>query len=156
MSAGKLELGAGAPHAASGDPLRALAEWLPRPFRFLGVGAIGLTVDVCIFTLLIASEPRPLLMRLASLAVATLVTWRLNRALTFDPSNRHPGEEAMRYAAVTAVSQGTSYAVFAALVLTVFAWLPQAALFIGAIAGALVGYNGHRLFAFAPKETKSK
>jgi hypothetical protein len=39
-------------------------------------------------------------------------------------------------------------------VLTVFAWLPHAALFIGAIAGALVGYNGHRLFAFAPKETK--
>jgi len=80
-----------------------------------------------------------------------LVTWRLNRALTFDPSNRHPGEEAMRYAAVTAVSQGTSYAVFAALVLTAFASLPQAALFTGAAAGALVGYNGHRLFAFAPK-----
>ena len=59
MSVGKLELGAGAPRAASGDPLRALAEWLP-----------------------------------------------------------------------------------------------QAALFIGAGAGALVGYNGHRLFAFAPKRTQ--
>jgi putative flippase GtrA len=155
MSVGKFELGADAPvRAAPGDPLRMLAECLPRLFRFLGVGAIGLTVDVCIFTILIAYEPRPLLMRLASLGLATLVTWRLNRALTFDPSNRHPGEEAMRYAAVTAVSQGTSYAVFAALVLTAFAWLPQAALFIGAVAGALVGYNGHRLFAFAPKRTQ--
>jgi putative flippase GtrA len=154
MSVGKLELDADAPvRAASGDPLRALAERLPRPFRFLGVGAIGLTIDVCIFTILIACEPRPLLMRLASLGLATLVTWRLNRALTFDPSNRHPGEEAMRYAAVTAVSQGTSYTVFAALALTTFAWLPQAALFIGAVVGALVGYNGHRLFAFAPKKT---
>jgi len=154
MSAGKLELGAGAPRAARGDRLRVLAECLPRPFRFLGVGAVGLTVDVCIFTILIGYEPRPLLMRLASLGLATLVTWRLNRALTFDPSNRHPGEEAMRYAAVTAVSQSTSYAVFAALVLTAFTWLPQAALFIGAGAGALVGYNGHRLFAFAPKRTQ--
>jgi putative flippase GtrA len=154
MSIGKFELGADVPmRAASADPLRALAERLPRPFRFLGVGVIGLTVDVCVFTILIACEPRPLLMRLASLGLATLVTWRLNRALTFDPSNRHLGEEAMRYAAVTAVSQGTSYAVFAALVLTAFASLPQAALFIGAVVGALVGYNGHRLFAFAPKKT---
>jgi putative flippase GtrA len=152
MNVGNAEVDA-PPCAASGDPLRALAERLPRPLRFLGVGAVGLTVDVCVFTILIAYEPRPLLMRLASLGLATLVTWRLNRALTFDPSNRHPGEEAMRYAAVTAVSQGTSYAVFAALVLTTFAWLPQAALFIGAAVGALVGYNGHRLFAFASKKT---
>ena len=51
----------------------------------------------------------------------------------------------------TAAAQGTSYAVFAVLVLTVFAWLPQAALLMGAVVGALVGYNGHRLFAFAPR-----
>jgi putative flippase GtrA len=154
MSVSKLELDAGAPaRAVSGDPLRMLAEWLPRPLRFLGVGAVGLTVDVCIFTILTGSQPRPLLMRLVSLGLATLVTWRLNRALTFDPSNRHPGEEAMRYAAVTAVAQGTSYAVFAALVLTAFAWLPLAALFIGAVVGAVVGYNGHRLFAFTPRKT---
>jgi len=143
MSVEKMEL--------RGDPLRVLAEYLPRPFRFLGVGAIGLIVDLCVFTLLIGYQPRPLLMRLFSLAAATLVTWRLNRALTFDASGRHQGEEALRYAAVTAASQGTSYAVFAALVLTAFATLPQAAVLVGAVAGALVGYNGHRLFAFAPR-----
>ena len=64
---------------------------------------------------------------------------------------RHQGDEAMRYAAVTAVSQGTSYTVFAALVLTAFGAIPQLALVIGAVAGAVVGYNGHRLFAFAPR-----
>jgi putative flippase GtrA len=145
MSVEKLGLG-GAP-----DPLRVLAEYLPRPLRFLSVGAIGLTTDICVFTILIGYAPRPLLMRLFSLATATLVTWRLNRALTFDDSGRHQGEEAMRYATVTAVSQGTSYAVFAALVLTAFAAIPQAALLIGAAAGALIAYNGHRLFAFAPR-----
>lgn len=134
-----------------GDPLRALAEYLPRPFRFLGVGAIGLTTDICVFTLLMGYAPRPLVMRIFSLAVATLVTWRLNRALTFDRSGRHQGEEALRYGAVTAVAQGTSYAVFAALVLTVLAAFPQAAIVIGAAIGALVAYNGHRLFAFAPR-----
>lgn len=145
MGIEKLDLG-GAP-----DPLRVLAKYLPRPLRFLSVGAIGLTTDICVFTILIGTTPRPLLMRLFSLAAATFVTWRLNRALTFDKSGRHQGEEAMRYATVTAVAQGTSYAVFAGLVLTVSAALPQAALIVGAAAGALIAYNGHRLFAFAPQ-----
>jgi putative flippase GtrA len=136
---------------AANDPLRALVERLPRPFRFLGVGSLGLATDFCLFTILIGYQPRPLLMRLVSLAGATLVTWRLNRALTFDRSGRKQHDEAMRYAAVTVAAQGTSYAVFAALVLTVLGALPQAALVIGAMAGAIVSYNGHRLFAFAPR-----
>jgi len=147
MSAGNLDVRAPAP--ARPDLLRVLAEYLPRPLRFLAVGGIGLTTDICVFTILIGHSPRPLWMRLFSLAAATLVTWRLNRALTFDESGRRQHDEAMRYAAVTAVSQGTSYAVFAALVLTVCAALPQAALVAGAVAGAIVGYNGHRLYAFA-------
>ena len=133
------------------DALRVIAEALPRPFRFLGVGALGLTTDICVFTVLIGFAPRPLLMRLFSLAAATLVTWRLNRALTFDRSGRHQGDEALRYATVTAAAQGTSYAIFSVLVLTVLAPLPQAAILIGAAAGAIVAYNGHRLFAFAPR-----
>jgi len=145
MSVEKLDLG------SAPDPLRTLAEYLPRPFRFLAVGAFGLTTDICVFTTLIGYAPRPLLMRLFSLAAATLVTWRLNRALTFERSGRHQGEEALRYGAVTAASQGTSYAVFAVLVLTVLGSLPQAAIVIGAASGALVAYNGHRLFAFAPR-----
>jgi putative flippase GtrA len=133
------------------DPLRALVERLPRPFRFLAVGGLGLITDFCVFTILIGYEPRPLTMRLFSLAAATLVTWRLNRALTFERSGRRQHDEAMRYAVVTAAAQGTSYAVFAALVLTALASLPQAALVIGAAVGALIAYNGHRLFAFAPQ-----
>ncbi len=154
MSIGQLDIGAGGAPACSAaggaDPLRRLAQPLPRPLRFLGVGGLGLTTDFCVFTILMGYAPRPLLVRLVSLALATLVTWRLNRALTFDDSGRHQGAEAARYGLVTAVSQGTSYAVFAALVLTVSAGLPQAALVIGAAIGAIVGYNGHRLFAFAP------
>jgi putative flippase GtrA len=154
MNIAKLEFPARAAQrcqaAGGADPLRTLAQRLPRPLRFLGVGALGLTTDFCVFTILMGYAPRPLLVRLASVAVATLVTWRLNRALTFDDSGRQQSEEAARYALVTAASQGTSYAVFAALVLTVSAALPQAALVFGAAIGAVVGYNGHRLFAFAP------
>jgi putative flippase GtrA len=148
MSVGTIE------RAADHDPLRALAERLPRPLRFLGVGAVGLATDFCLFVILIGYQPRPLLMRLVSLAGATLVTWRLNRALTFDRSGRKQHDEAVRYAMVTALAQGTSYAVFAALVLSVLGALPQVALVIGAAAGAVVSYNGHRLFAFAPRGAK--
>src|ERR1043165_3270065 len=111
MIVNKLELDAGS------DKFRALVEWLPRPLRFLAVGGIGLTPDLCVFTLIITGVHHPLAVRVVSLAVATVVTWRLNRALTFDRSGRQPADEALRYAAVTAVAQGTSYLVFAALVL---------------------------------------
>ncbi len=139
----------------TGDKLAALAARLPRPVRFIVVGCIGLVTDLCVFTAIVVHAPHPLVVRLVSLGIATLVTWRLNRALTFAPSLRAQSDEAMRYAIVTAVAQGTSYAVFAALVLTLSSGLPQAALLVGAAVGALVSYNGHRLFAFAPAPSRA-
>jgi putative flippase GtrA len=136
--------------AVDGDWVDRLMAAMPRPMRFLGVGALGLLTDLSIFTIIAGHGFNPLLVRLLSLSCATVVTWRLNRAFTFDRSGRHPAGEAMRYAIVTATAQGTSYAVFAALVLTVLGGLSQAALLIGAAVGAIVSYNGHRLFAFAP------
>ncbi len=132
------------------DAVRALAERLPRPARFLTVGALGLITDLGSFTLILHLGVPPLIARLISLSVATLVTWRLNRALTFDRSGRRQHREAARYAAVTSVAQGTSYAVFAFMTLTFLSSQPQAAIIIGAACGALISYNGHRLFAFAP------
>jgi putative flippase GtrA len=114
------------------------------------VGGLGLIADIGSFTVILAFGIPPLLARLLSISIATLVTWRLNRTVTFDCSGRRQDREAIRYAIVTAVAQGTSYAVFASLALTILAALPQLAIIAGAAAGALVSYNGHRLFAFAP------
>jgi putative flippase GtrA len=135
---------------ADADKLPTLVAVLPRPVRFLSVGGIGLATDLAVFTVIAAYGHHPLLVRLVSLAIATIVTWRLNRAFTFARSNRAQSAEAMRYAVVTALAQGTSYAVFATLVLTVLGALPQAAVMCGAAVGAVVSYNGHRVFAFAP------
>jgi len=132
------------------DPIHRLIGMVPRPLRFLGVGGLGLATDFGVFTLMAMHGFNPLLARLLSLACATVVTWRLNRAFTFDRSGRPQRHEAARYAIVTALAQGTSYAVFAALILTVFGAWPQVALLIGAALAAVVSYNGHRLFAFAP------
>jgi putative flippase GtrA len=136
---------------ANPDPVRRLADALPRPLRFLGVGALGLITDLAIFTVVIAHEPHPLVARLASLAGATFVTWRLNRALTFDCSGRRPRDEALRYAAVAASAQAISYGLFAILIVTLPALMPQLAVVLGAAAGALVSYNGQALFAFRPR-----
>lgn len=132
------------------DPVQRLIAMLPRPLRFVGVGGLGFISDLGLFTLLVAHGYGPLPAQFVSLIAATALTWRLNRAFTFDRSGRPQGEEAMRYAIVTATAQGTSYAIFAALILTVFGGIPQVALVIGAVAAAVISYNGHRLFAFAP------
>jgi putative flippase GtrA len=130
--------------------LRMLAQKHRRPLCFLAVGGLGLLSDIVLFTLVAMQGIHPLVAGFLALVAATVLTWRLNRAFTFDRSGRHQGEEAMRYAVVTAVSQGTSYAIFAVLAMTVLAALPQAAIIAGAAVGALISYNGHRLFAFAP------
>jgi putative flippase GtrA len=133
---------------ADSDPVRRLAAILPRPLRFLGVGGLGLITDLAIFTVAMGHGLPPLLARLVSLALATFVTWRLNRALTFDRSGRRPADEAMRYATVAAAAQAVSYAVFAILVVTLLAAVPQLAVIVGAAAGALVSYLGQASFAF--------
>ena len=139
-----------------GDRLRALAARLPRALRFIIVGCLGLVTDLGVFTMLASYGNHPLMFRPVSLAAGTLVTWRLNRAITFVRSRRAQSEEAMRYAVVTAVAQATSYGVFAALVLSWLSAFPQIALMCGAVVGAFVSYNGHRLFAFAPVAVASK
>jgi putative flippase GtrA len=139
-------------HAVAGDdPIRAFLAVLPRPLRFLAVGGLGLVTDLAVFTLVMAHGLPPLVARVVSLAVATLVTWRLNRALTFDRSGRRATDEAIRYAAVAATAQAVSYGVFAALVITVSAAAPQLAVIIGAATGAIVSYSGQALFAFRPR-----
>jgi putative flippase GtrA len=111
---------------------------LPR-LRLLVVGGFCLLIDLGVFTAGIGCGLDPLRARLVSLACATLVNWRVNRALT-ERSGRHQGEEGMRYSAVTA----TRYVVFAALLLTVFDKPPEA----GAPVGAVVGYDAYGLFTF--------
>lgn len=130
--------------------LRSVGPHLPRPLRFLLVGGVGLAVDILLFTLMLVGGVAPLVAGFAALLAATALTWRLNRAFTFESSGRGKSNEAMRYAVVTAVAQSTSYLVFAVLVSGVLASLPQAAILVGAACGAMVSYNGHRLFAFAP------
>lgn len=137
------------------DAVRKLAAVVPRPLRFLAVGALGLIADLGIFTILIAHGLHPLLARLISLGAATVVTWRLNRAVTFDRSGRRQAAEALRYATIAGAAQAVSYGVFAVLVLTVLASAPQLAVLAGAAVAALFSYEGQAHFAFRPERDAS-
>ena len=138
------------PAGAGGRWPRLRAHRMSRPLRFLLVGGVGLAADIALFTLMLMLGLHPLLAGLAALVAATVLTWRLNRIFTFERTGRGQRDEAVRYAAVTVAAQSTSYIVFAVFASTVLAGVPQAAILVGAGVGAVVSYNGHRLFAFAP------
>jgi putative flippase GtrA len=121
--------------------------------RFGCVGMAGLAADLSVFTALHAHDVPPLAARLVSLAFATLVTWRLNRAVTFDKSGRHQAGEAVRYVCITGAAQGFSYAVFAALIFLLPNIIPQLALVCGAASAALLSFEGHRIFSFARRNS---
>jgi putative flippase GtrA len=144
------------PTLVEADKIRQLVQRFPRPLRFLAIGTLGLTTDIGFFTLIASFGAHPMVARALSLGIATLVTWRLNRHLTFDHSGRNQSSEAMRYVAVTATAQGASYAIFAVLVLSVMFSLPQLAIIIGAAVATLISYNGHRLIAFAPHKPSAR
>jgi putative flippase GtrA len=117
--------------------------------KFGCVGFAGLFCDVAVFTALESAGCPALSARFASLLFATLVTWRLNRALTFKASALPSHEEAVRYLAVTALAQGLSYMIFASLVIFAPAINTQLAVLIGAATAALFSFEGHRHFSFA-------
>lgn len=150
-AAGAISASASSDH----DPIRQIVEVVPRPLRFLSVGAVGLITDLAVFTIVLEHGMHPLLARLVSLAVATVMTWRLNRALTFDRSGHRPSHEAIRYAAVTGCAQGISYVTFAVLVVTVFAATPQLAVIVGAAVAAFISYKGQALFTFGARNPLS-
>jgi putative flippase GtrA len=130
--------------------LKHRAAGLPPFVRFGFVGCAGLFSDTLAFTALCMFGWHPFVARLMSLAFATLVTWTLNRRITFDKQPRRVGNEASRYVLVTLVAQGLSYSVFVTLI-TIFPHvLHQISLVAGAVAGAVLSFNGHKLVSFGP------
>jgi putative flippase GtrA len=120
---------------------------------FVFVGLTGLVVHTLVFSGLF--QPKLLSKSaawLTALVIATIVTWSLNRKLTFAATGRNSGWEIVRYALVTAVSQGVSFGVFMGLS-GVFPHLPaQLWLITGAVVATAFSYSGQRFFTFAPAQ----
>ena len=116
--------------------------------RFLTVGLVGLGVDSGLFWSLYQAEASVESARAISLGVATLVTWALNRLITFAPSGRAPLPELLRYAAVALVAQGFNYGLFLTLLRLDEGAHPLICLVIAAAATAALSFTGQSLIAF--------
>ncbi len=118
--------------------------------RFLTVGVGGLFVDISILWLLERAGVGHAAARAVSLAVATLVTWALNRQFTFGDSGRRPGAELGRYAVVAVVAQSVNYLLFLGVCAAWPHLLHTLAAVIGAVVATGFSYTGQRFFTFAP------
>jgi putative flippase GtrA len=123
--------------------------------RFLGVGVVGLAVNL---GLLWALERAGLPMAAAlaiSLVAATLVTWALNRIHTFAATGRAAHHEGVRYFAVAGVAQSISWGCAVGLA-DLLPHLPHGVdAFAGAVVATLFSYTGHRFFTFAPADAEA-
>lgn len=120
-----------------------------RFMRFVMVGIAGFLADNAVLAALhYGAGTSPFSARVVSMLLATLVTWRLNRSITFASKAPNQATEGLRYLSVVSVSLAINYAVYA-LVLTLEPHLPP---FVGVMAGAAAAmgfsYLGYSLFVF--------
>ena len=141
--------------SARSAPVKRMADLIPKAmFRFLSVGVTGLAAHSLLFTFLFhIAHVSDRVSWWIALGVATVVTWTLNRRVTFAPSGRSRRAEMVRYVLVTAVAQGISYTVFLALGGLAPHLSRTLALIAGAGVATLFSYTGQRFFTFAAPKT---
>ena len=123
--------------------------------RFLAVGLVGLAVDSGVFSLFFQGGHGAAIARAISLVMATVVTWTLNRSLTFERTGRKPGHELAAYAGVALAAQGFNYGLFLALFSLANDTHPLACLVASAILTAALSFTGHSLVTFARRGGRS-
>jgi putative flippase GtrA len=125
-----------------------------RFLRFALVGGVGFLVDA---GLLIVLHYRlgldPFSGRAASIIVAALTTWRLNRALTFGASPRSATVEGMRYGLVAGAAAGLNYAVYTAALLVLPDLPPVAAAILATLVAMGFSYAGYSRFVFGAERS---
>jgi putative flippase GtrA len=130
-------------------------RWVPLPKglpKFLAVGLVGLAVHTGVFTAVFALKAPKSGAWAAGLVLATLVTWSLNRKLTFAASGRKAHHEALRYVGVTLLAQSVSFTVFQTLTGAAASIPAPVDVILGAAAATVFSYLGNRHFTFAPPQ----
>ena len=116
--------------------------------RFAFVGGVGFVVDAGMLVWLVSADVSPFAARVVSILLAMLVTWRLNRSLTFGASSDHQVREASRYLIVAASVAALNYVLYAGLISLVPACPPVLATAISTMCCMLVSFSGYGRFAF--------
>lgn len=115
---------------------------------FLAAGIAATLVDLAILNLLALAGISPFLGRFASISIAMVVSWWINRTVTFAVEARPTLSEFGKFAAVSWTAQAVNYAVFAVALLVVPAIGPSLAVIVGGVVSVGVSYAGFRFGVF--------
>ncbi|SDR39488.1 Putative flippase GtrA (transmembrane translocase of bactoprenol-linked glucose) [Rhizobiales bacterium GAS191] len=121
---------------------------------FCAVGGVGFLVDAGL--LLLATRGLgfgPLVSRAGSFTAAVIVTWRLNRSLTFGRHEAASFGEFTRYLSTQTFGLLCNLAIYTALVLGMQGLFgePVVALTLASAVALAVNYLGMRIYVFQPR-----
>ncbi len=122
-------------------------------FTFAIVGGLGFVVDAGGSVMMIENGGDPFVARILAMLAAMLVTWRLNRHLTFGPSDTCQTTEGARYFTVAVGVAALNFAIYACLLLAFSNLSPLIAIIIATGISMCVSFVGYGRFAFRNAET---
>ncbi|MFH1795402.1 MAG: GtrA family protein [Pseudomonadota bacterium] len=108
---------------------------MSRFLRFLAIGTVGFVADAGMLGALLVWTPLGVYSaRIVSIAFALLVTWLLNRLITFGPSSRHVAVEGARYGGVGIATSVINYLAYSA-----FLWaMPDTPVIVALVLASVV------------------
>ena len=118
---------------------------------FILAGASAFAVDALVLLLLTGWGLSPLLARPCGISLAMIVSWWINRTVTFASTSSPSVGEFARFAAVAWFAQAVNYAIFAAVLLVRPATAPLVALIVACFIAMFVSYAGYRYGVFSDK-----
>lgn len=122
---------------------------MTRFLRFLAIGTIGFVADAGMLWLMLATTSLGVYWaRLVSIAFALLVTWLLNRLITFGPSSRHVAVEGARYGGVGIATSVINYLAYSAFLWAVPDTPVIVALAIASVVALAFSFLGYSRLVF--------
>jgi putative flippase GtrA len=116
---------------------------------FVLAGLSALATDTAVLSLLTRiGGLSPFVARPFGIVCAMLVSWLINRSLTFRMEAPPSIAEFSRFAGVALTSQIVNYSAFASLLLAFPALVPELALFLACFVSMFVSYAGFRFGVF--------
>lgn len=116
---------------------------------FVLAGLLALSTDALILQTLISAGWHPLIARPCAIAVAMIVSWLVNRRITFAVPGRPCLREYARFAAVSWSAQAVNYVVFGTILIAHPVTPPLLALVLASLVAMFVSYFGFRYGVFA-------
>ncbi len=116
---------------------------------FVLAGLCALATDTAVLSALTRlGGLSPLLARPVGIACAMIVSWLINRTITFQVQGQPSLSEFAKFASVSLTSQVVNYSVFAAILLARPTTVPELALLLACFVSMFVSYAGFRFGVF--------